>query len=334
MLPTHRILDGAQSQFPFVIHGFHSDNGSESLNQTVARLLNKLDPKRDANAVTIVDTLERIGKTMSDTAAAQRIQQARGCLHSSRQHDGEGQHWRLRPAAGLWKWCYTLSEFKLGKESSSRTAFPNPSGSSFDWKRLNTFQGIALAKSITESERSYGDAICVWPNGIHHQQHEDGRRYQALEKAGLLILQMHEIQQANSGFDKGQHETHGGLSFSWSFFATCNPAESDLLRLSTLMWVPYVSTFIVSMSLMQLELKKERIELAQGRHLPVMRSWPPILDTFDEEVCATASVCSHSYHCVRMLVGSWTLLIVTESVRGKSIDDNPRLNEGNEALGY
>jgi transposase InsO family protein len=30
------------SQFPFVIHGFHSDNGSEFINQTVARLLNKL----------------------------------------------------------------------------------------------------------------------------------------------------------------------------------------------------------------------------------------------------------------------------------------------------
>src|SRR5580692_10899400 len=28
--------------FPFVIHGFHSDNGSEFINQTVARLLNKL----------------------------------------------------------------------------------------------------------------------------------------------------------------------------------------------------------------------------------------------------------------------------------------------------
>jgi hypothetical protein len=30
------------AQFPFVIHGFHSDNGSELINQTVARLLNKL----------------------------------------------------------------------------------------------------------------------------------------------------------------------------------------------------------------------------------------------------------------------------------------------------
>lgn len=30
------------AQFPFVIRGFHSDNGSEFINQTVARLLNKL----------------------------------------------------------------------------------------------------------------------------------------------------------------------------------------------------------------------------------------------------------------------------------------------------
>lgn len=30
------------SQFPFLIHGFHSDNGSEFINHTVARLLNKM----------------------------------------------------------------------------------------------------------------------------------------------------------------------------------------------------------------------------------------------------------------------------------------------------
>jgi IS30 family transposase len=30
------------AQFPFVVHGFHSDNGSEFINQTVAKLLNKL----------------------------------------------------------------------------------------------------------------------------------------------------------------------------------------------------------------------------------------------------------------------------------------------------
>jgi len=35
-------LEGILTQFPFVIHGFHSDNGSEFINQTVAKLLNKL----------------------------------------------------------------------------------------------------------------------------------------------------------------------------------------------------------------------------------------------------------------------------------------------------
>lgn len=36
------ILEAALAQFPFRIQGFHSDNGSEYINQVVARLLNKL----------------------------------------------------------------------------------------------------------------------------------------------------------------------------------------------------------------------------------------------------------------------------------------------------
>ena len=36
------VLATMLTQFPFVIHGFHSDNGSEFINQTVAKLLNKL----------------------------------------------------------------------------------------------------------------------------------------------------------------------------------------------------------------------------------------------------------------------------------------------------
>ena len=36
------VLATLLTQFPFVIHGFHSDNGSEFINQTVAKLLNKL----------------------------------------------------------------------------------------------------------------------------------------------------------------------------------------------------------------------------------------------------------------------------------------------------
>ena len=36
------VLVAVLAQFPFVIRGFHSDNGSEFINQTVAKLLNKL----------------------------------------------------------------------------------------------------------------------------------------------------------------------------------------------------------------------------------------------------------------------------------------------------
>lgn len=36
------VLEDLLDQFPFRIHGFHSDNGSEFINHTVARLLNKL----------------------------------------------------------------------------------------------------------------------------------------------------------------------------------------------------------------------------------------------------------------------------------------------------
>lgn len=36
------MLEGCLEQFPFVIHEFHSDNGSEFINQVVAKLLNSL----------------------------------------------------------------------------------------------------------------------------------------------------------------------------------------------------------------------------------------------------------------------------------------------------
>jgi transposase InsO family protein len=36
------VLTAMLAQFPFVILGFHSNNGSEFINQTVAKLLNKL----------------------------------------------------------------------------------------------------------------------------------------------------------------------------------------------------------------------------------------------------------------------------------------------------
>jgi hypothetical protein len=36
------VLEAMLAQFPFHLHGFHSDNGSEFINHTVAKLLNKL----------------------------------------------------------------------------------------------------------------------------------------------------------------------------------------------------------------------------------------------------------------------------------------------------
>ena len=36
------VLEAMLAQFPFGIRGFHSDNGSEFINHTVANLLNKL----------------------------------------------------------------------------------------------------------------------------------------------------------------------------------------------------------------------------------------------------------------------------------------------------
>ena len=36
------VLESMLVQFPFIIKGFHSDNGSEFVNKTVAALLNKL----------------------------------------------------------------------------------------------------------------------------------------------------------------------------------------------------------------------------------------------------------------------------------------------------
>lgn len=36
------VLEAMLEQFPFRIRGFHSDNGSEVINHTVAKLLNKL----------------------------------------------------------------------------------------------------------------------------------------------------------------------------------------------------------------------------------------------------------------------------------------------------
>ena len=81
------VLTAILAQFPFLIHGFHSDNGSEFINQTVAKLLNKLmieQPKsrpRHSNDNGLAETKngavirKHMGWGYIDASQADRIQQ-------------------------------------------------------------------------------------------------------------------------------------------------------------------------------------------------------------------------------------------------------------------
>ena len=81
------VLAAMLRQFPFRIRGFHSDNGSEFINQTVARLLNKLlieqtkSRPRHSNDNGLVETKngavinKHLGYGYIDAAHAERLQQ-------------------------------------------------------------------------------------------------------------------------------------------------------------------------------------------------------------------------------------------------------------------
>jgi transposase InsO family protein len=81
------VLAALLRQFPFTILGFHSDNGSEFINQTVARLLNKLlieqtkSRPRHSNDNGLVETKngavirKHMGYGYIDAQHAERIQQ-------------------------------------------------------------------------------------------------------------------------------------------------------------------------------------------------------------------------------------------------------------------
>jgi hypothetical protein len=57
------------AQFLFVVHGFHSDNGSEFINQTVAKLLNKLMIQQTRVARDIPTTMSWRKPTMAPSSA-------------------------------------------------------------------------------------------------------------------------------------------------------------------------------------------------------------------------------------------------------------------------
>jgi transposase InsO family protein len=106
------------TQFPFVIHGFHSDNGSEFINQTVAKLLNKLmieqtkSRPRHCNDNGLAETKngavirKHLGWGFIDASQADRLQQFymahlnpylnyhRPCAQADIEIDGKGRQRR------------------------------------------------------------------------------------------------------------------------------------------------------------------------------------------------------------------------------------------------
>ena len=114
-------LTAILAQFPFIIHGFHSDNGSEFINHTVAKLLNKLlaeqtkSRPRHSNDNGLVETKngavirKHIGWGYIDASQSERIQQFytahlnpylnyhRPCAQADVEIDGKGRkHRRYR----------------------------------------------------------------------------------------------------------------------------------------------------------------------------------------------------------------------------------------------
>ena len=76
------VLEAVLAQFPFRIRGFHSDNGSEFINHTVAKLLNKLLPLSARNR----DRADQIA------SAAQQRQRVGGGEKWSRGAEAHGVH--------------------------------------------------------------------------------------------------------------------------------------------------------------------------------------------------------------------------------------------------
>ncbi len=161
-------LKAILAQFPFVIHGFHSDNGSEFINQTVAKLLNKLTieqtksrPRR-SNDNGLVETKngavirKHMGWGYIDASQADRIQQFyttylnpylnyhRPCAQADVEIDSKGRK-RSR-----YRRYQTPLETLL--------ALPNPKQHLRPGLTLATLQRIAKTMSDTEAARRMQEA--------------------------------------------------------------------------------------------------------------------------------------------------------------------------------
>lgn len=155
------LLEAMLRQFPFRILGFHSDNGSEFINQTVARLLNKLlieqtkSRPRHSNDNGLVETKngavirKHMGYGYIDAAHAERLQQFytahlnpylnyhRPCAQADIQVDEKGRQHRL------YRRYQTPLETLL--------ALPQPQQYLRQGLTVSVFERIAAALSDTEA---------------------------------------------------------------------------------------------------------------------------------------------------------------------------------------
>jgi hypothetical protein len=161
-------LSAILAQFPFRIRGFHSDNGSEFINQTVAKLLNKLmieqtkSRPRHSNDNGLVETKngavirKHIGWGYIDAAQADRIQQFytahlnpylnyhRPCAQADVETDAKGRQRRY------YRRYQTPLETLLALDLPQQYLRPGIT--------LATLQRIAQTMSDTEAARRMQDA--------------------------------------------------------------------------------------------------------------------------------------------------------------------------------
>ncbi len=155
------VLAAMLRQFPFRIRGFHSDNGSEFINQTVARLLNKLlieqtkSRPRHSNDNGLVETKngavirKHLGYGYIDAAHAERLQQFysahfnpylnyhRPCAQADIEVDEKG-----RKRCFYWRYQTPLETL---------LALPQPEQYLRDGLTIAVLQRIAATRSDTEA---------------------------------------------------------------------------------------------------------------------------------------------------------------------------------------
>src|SRR5204863_209481 len=121
------VLEAMLRQFPFRILGFHSDNGSEFINHTVAKLLNKL----------LAEQTKSRPRHSNDNGLVEAkngavIRKHMGYEHIESRHAEAMEKWKTKKQVSHFPTAYGfLFTAKFRKEAWRRSCAPSP-GSSFD----------------------------------------------------------------------------------------------------------------------------------------------------------------------------------------------------------